>query len=241
MSFIDDLKKSEFLKSDETRAAIFVTGILIIIAAFLVYNYYQKTDNLDDTNNQALNDLTEEKSETSDEATLAEEVEKGSYIVKENDTLWSIADKELNDPYRWTEIKELNGLQSSEVKKGDVLKLPAREENEVLAQATEEAEETVAEETTEETETEETVAETKEEETVKTGEILADTSIRATTYTVERGDTLWSIAEKMYGDPYQYTKILDANPQLGRLPDGNVLIHAGNVLNLPGIDGFTGN
>ena len=65
------------------------------------------------------------------------------------------------------------------------------------------------------------------------GEVLAETAIGDDTYTVEAGDTIWSIASKVYGDPYRYTEILNANPQLGKLPNGNVLIHRGNVLNVP--------
>lgn len=47
------------------------------------------------------------------------------------------------------------------------------------------------------------------------------------TYTVQHGDTLWSIAQKVYGDPFQWTVIAKAN----NLSHPSV-IHAGNVLTI---------
>ncbi len=51
-------------------------------------------------------------------------------------------------------------------------------------------------------------------------------------YTVKRGDTLWEIAEAVYGNGSAWTKIFEAN-HLSRLPNGNPLIHVGNVLVIP--------
>lgn len=53
-------------------------------------------------------------------------------------------------------------------------------------------------------------------------------AITAATYTVVRGDNLWNIAVRAYGDGYQWTKIANAN----KLVHPN-LIHSGNVLILP--------
>ena len=51
-------------------------------------------------------------------------------------------------------------------------------------------------------------------------------------YTVKQGDTLWEIAEAVYGDGYQWTKILEKNKSSIRmLPDGEqALIVPGQVL-----------
>lgn len=48
-----------------------------------------------------------------------------TYTVKGGDTLWDIAKKELGDGSRYKEIMELNGMTSTTIHKGDVLKLPA--------------------------------------------------------------------------------------------------------------------
>ncbi len=52
------------------------------------------------------------------------------------------------------------------------------------------------------------------------------------TYTVKKGDSLWSIAKKVYGDGSKYTKIRDANSQLFSKRSPN-LIYAGDVLIIP--------
>ena len=48
------------------------------------------------------------------------------------------------------------------------------------------------------------------------------------TYLVAKGDTLWNVAVKSYGDGYKWVEIAKAN----KLTNPNV-IHAGNVLVLP--------
>ncbi|WP_238072153.1 LysM peptidoglycan-binding domain-containing protein, partial [Rhodococcus zopfii] len=48
------------------------------------------------------------------------------------------------------------------------------------------------------------------------------------THTVAPGDSLWAIAERIYGDGNQYQRIADANGIAN--PD---LIHPGQVLTLP--------
>ena len=45
-------------------------------------------------------------------------------------------------------------------------------------------------------------------------EVKKDTSIKATEYTVTKGDTLGKIAQKFYGDAQKYELIVKANPQL---------------------------
>lgn len=57
-------------------------------------------------------------------------------------------------------------------------------------------------------------------------------TMSATSYKVESGDTLFTIAEKMYGDGSRWTLIDRAN-KVGRLPNGNPLIFAGNTLSIP--------
>lgn len=50
------------------------------------------------------------------------------------------------------------------------------------------------------------------------------------TYTVVRGDCLWNIAKKFYGNGSQYTKIYNANRDKIRNPN---LIYPGQVLTIP--------
>ena len=52
-------------------------------------------------------------------------------------------------------------------------------------------------------------------------------------YTVQSGDTLWSIAESVYGDGSKYLKIFDANTDLLEQPDQ---IFPGQKLLIPNLD-----
>jgi len=50
------------------------------------------------------------------------------------------------------------------------------------------------------------------------------------TYLVERGDNLWKIARRVYGDPNWWYEIFMANRRLIKTPD---LVHPGMTLRLP--------
>ena len=52
-------------------------------------------------------------------------------------------------------------------------------------------------------------------------------------YTVQSGDTLWNIAETVYGDGSKYSKIFDANTDLLEHPDQ---IFPGQKLLIPDLD-----
>ena len=53
-----------------------------------------------------------------------------------------------------------------------------------------------------------------------------------TTYKVEKGETLFIIAQKMYGDGSRWPTIARAN-NLGRLPNGNPLVFAESTIKIP--------
>lgn len=62
----------------------------------------------------------------------------------------------------------------------------------------------------------------------------ADPQAEARTHTVEAGNTLWSLARAYYGDPYEWTRIFEANRD--RVPDPDRL-EPGLVLRLPAAAG----
>ncbi len=53
-------------------------------------------------------------------------------------------------------------------------------------------------------------------------------SIQGNTYTVQKGDSLWDIAVRSYGDGYKWVEIAKINKLTN--PD---LIHSGNILTIP--------
>lgn len=68
----------------------------------------------------------------------------------------------------------------------------------------------------------------KEPTTTKSQIVNTQTSISGDTYTVVKGDNLWNIAVRAFGDGFKWTEIAEINNL--KNPD---IIHAGNVLILP--------
>ena len=63
--------------------------------------------------------------------------------------------------------------------------------------------------------------------------VAAPAGTAARSYTVESGDSLWKIAESMYGDGAKYTHIFEANREVLEEPDR---ILPGQVLKIPPLD-----
>ena len=55
----------------------------------------------------------------------------------------------------------------------------------------------------------------------------------STTHTVEKGDTLWAVASKAYGDGSKYPVIFEANKPMLKDPDE---IYPGQVLRIPPLE-----
>ena len=53
------------------------------------------------------------------------------------------------------------------------------------------------------------------------------------TYTVKKGDTLWDISRKYYGDGRKWRKLLDANPNCLTRPGDVKTLRIGAVLVIP--------
>jgi nucleoid-associated protein YgaU len=153
---------------------------------------------------------------------------KSTYTVKEGDSLWTIAEQVYGDGYKWVEIQKVNSLtDANSIETGQVLKIPSVEtEATGLAEATEAPTATLAP-------TPSQVATAMPEATevpTEDDDATASTAVEITgeRYTVVRGDNLWDIAERAYGDGFQWVKIAEANELVN--PD---IIHAGNVFSIP--------
>lgn len=71
----------------------------------------------------------------------------------------------------------------------------------------------------------------KKKGTVQKGSTRVDNKTTPRTHTVVRGDCLWNLAKKYYGDGSKYTKIYEANKKIiGGNPN---LIYVGQVLTIP--------
>jgi len=146
-----------------------------------------------------------------------------TYTVQEGQSLWEIAEDVYGDGFQWTKIAQANNITDpNSIEEGQTLTIPALESDE-LAMETEE--ETSTPRPEDDQPLAETPTEAMQEEVSEPAEVA-----EGTTYTVQKGDSLWKIAQEVYGDPYQWVAIAKANDLVN--PD---LIHAGNVFVLPAI------
>jgi len=125
------------------------------------------------------------------------------HTVQKGETLWSIAEDAYGSGYNWVDIAKENGLTNpSNIVEGQELSIPSAESK---------------------------LATIMEEETKTEVQAEVDTTkISGASYTVVKGDNLWDIAVRAYGDGYKWVEIAREN----NLNNPN-LIHSGNVLTLP--------
>jgi nucleoid-associated protein YgaU len=191
------------LKMNESRLSAIIGGLIIIIIGFMVVNYFRN-----------LRPGTTTPTSETIEATPSTEKK---YTVQEGDTLWSIALKEYNDGYQWTKIRDANNLKNAnQLNAGQELTIPTIE---VSASAK-------ASPTTAVTPSATPTVVVKPSENQPTQNTTE--AITGDTYTVVKGDSLWKIAIRAYGDGYKWTEIAKANKLVN--PS---LIHPGNVFTLP--------
>lgn len=127
-----------------------------------------------------------------------------TYTVAAGDTLWNIAEKKYNSGYNWVDIRDANKLTNSDkLAVGQKLALPN-----VKAKIA-------------------TVVQTRNDNKIVSTVSQAN-KITGNDYTINKGDTLWDIAVRAYGDGYAWPKIASAN----KLSNPN-LIHSGNKLSIP--------
>ncbi len=214
------------IKLNENNISMILGALILIVIGVIVVNYFKSlspTDTLP----------TGVQTENADQVTLP-----AKHIVQTGETLWSIAEKYFKSGYNWVDIQEANNLSNASViTKGQELTIP----NVTAKTATVKPGTTTASVTP---------APSKAPEATSTAVVNENATISATTkgglpitgqtaetpeasivgekYTVVHGDSLWTIAERAYGDGNEWTKISNANKLIHPST-----IHAGNVLTLP--------
>lgn len=125
-----------------------------------------------------------------------------THTVVKGENLWAIAEAEIGSGYNWTDIARENNLANpSLIFAGQKLNIPSVEP---------------------------IVAGKPAAKTVAVENQTTSGSITGATYEVVKGDTLWNIAIRAYGDGYKWSEIARENHLVN--PS---LIHPGNILALP--------
>ena len=126
--------------------------------------------------------------------------EEKTYVVQSGDNLWVISEKFYNSGYNWVDIAKNNNIQNpSIITAGTKLTIP--DISPKLATATDAS---------------------------VIGTSTEAQKIQEDTYTIKKGDSLWTIAESVYGNGFKWTDIAKAN----NLANPS-LIHSDNVLKIP--------
>lgn len=121
-----------------------------------------------------------------------------THTVIKGETLWSIAEDSYGSGYNWTDIYNANKLSSDKIEVGQKLTIPD--------------------------------VSPKQPTSTKVAASAAGVQnpITGSSYTVVKGDSLWNISVRVYGNGYKWVEIAKAN----NLKNPN-LIHSGNVFTLP--------
>ena len=128
-----------------------------------------------------------------------EDIQSSFYIVKPGDSLWTISENIYKSGYNWADIASANNLESPElIFAGTKLEIPKLQ------------------------------AKTTEANAEKSFEQSTNSSITDSSYIVTKGDNLWEIAVRAYGDGYRWVDIAKVN----NLANPN-LIHPGNIFAIP--------
>lgn len=218
------------IKLNESTISMLLGALVIIVVGIAAINLFGN-DNAGETI-PAL-----ETQDIANENAGAENLP-ATHTVQEGEDLWKISQQYYNSGYRWVEIAEANNITDpNQLEQGQEITIPdldvagveATPTTGQIAQATITETQPTATMTPEPTETvEPTVTESPDDSDEDQNQPEAEIEIQEDSYTVVQGDTLWSIAQKAYGDPYRWVDIAEANDLIN--PN---LIHPGNTFTLP--------
>lgn len=199
-----DLKKIlKTIKVHEQQISMIFGVIILLLAAVFVIKYVKNL-----------------KNDTTINETAASQDSTQTHIITKGETLWSIAENYYQQGSDWKMIANANNITDPiKLEVGQKITIPSIS---TIPSSSPQATETV-------TLSPVPVAPTATPTPQITKEAASTTSdISTTNYTVIKGDTLWKIAVRAYGNGYKWIEIARAN----HLHNPNV-IHTGNVFVLP--------
>lgn len=206
MSNGTDYKQELIEKLRENYLSV-ALGILVFLVAMTLI--FRSGDGRDEITDEAATDET-----------LQEEM---TYIVQPGDSVSSIARDELGSMDYADEIIQLNNLTSpDQIEVGQELMLPSVQDDTMMEDTAEDA---MTEDEADEAMMEKEQTDDSGETTMEAEKTEQTISITGSSYTVRKGDHLWDIAERAYGDGNMYTTIIEANNLMNpdRLTEGMVL------------------
>jgi nucleoid-associated protein YgaU len=222
-------------KLNENTVSMILGGLVVLFVGYLAINFLRGNGV---NNNETITDVATSSSDLTSLPT--------THIVEAGETLWSISEKYFKSGYNWVDIASANNLTDAGViRTGMELTIPnvsARLANSTLS--TEAAVATSTPTATIVPTQEPTMiasatptATIEATPTATVAPVVADGSekgmesgdmMSATNYVVVKGDSLWKVAEKVYGDGARWMEIAKANSLVNPR-----VIHSGNNLVIP--------
>lgn len=190
--------KAYDIQLSESAVSMVLGAVVVIVVGLLAYNYFRT--------NQP-NVTPAEVSTTNEEATASGELGASrssvalpaTHTVVAGENLWSISEKYFASGYNFVDIAQANDLANSNyIEVGQKLTIPKVEIRKPVVA------------------------------TAAMYPVITDSKIEGNSYTVTKGDYLWQIALRAYGDGFKWVEIARANNLVN--PD---VIHVGNVLSIP--------
>lgn len=190
------------IKYYESSISMILGVIIIVIVGILIVNYF-----------------SENKGETIPSMQITNQSLPATYVVLKGDDLWKISEKFYGTGYNWIKIAKANNLSNAnQIEAGQILNIPVIGDN-------------IDQKPTSYQTINPTVKLSPTTIEIPTNKIYPENinnTIKGNSYTVEKGDTLWNIAIRSYGDGYKWVDIARVN----KLKNPN-LIHRGNILIIP--------
>ncbi|OGH10370.1 MAG: hypothetical protein A2857_07095 [Candidatus Levybacteria bacterium RIFCSPHIGHO2_01_FULL_36_15] len=199
--FKQNLNSANLVNLDSTKSytsLLYGALTVVLLLGFLIVG--SKILSLN-KNNKAV--ISNESAKTSVEKEKNTPNSVKTYTVKQGDSLWSISDEFYKTGYKWGEIARANKIASPEnIEIGTKIVIP---------------------------ETAEIKTKILTEEVKNTNKaVVVENKIEGKEYTVKKGDSLWMIAVRAYGDGFKWVEIAKENNLIN--PG---VIHAGNTFKIP--------
>lgn len=191
------------IKTNQSKVSMVLGALIVLVIGILVFNYYNKSQPSLGPAQQTQGDITQDVSPNN---------LPGKYTVKDGDTLFIIAEKYYQDGSKFELISKANNLTDvNEIESGQILEIPKSPDSEAQANPTPPP---VESSTPQPSSTPIASPSLDNQTDLGTGggnTTVWGEKIEGSTYTVQEGDWLSTIAARAYGDMYSFKKIVEAN------------------------------